>query len=218
MKKKNERSAYLDQHLRQSKGILHLGAHVGQEAEYYSGLSKPVIWIEAMPNIYGRLTENIKKYSNQLALNALLTDKDNVIHAFNISNYLDGVSSSIFKFGKYSEGEKTLWPKHNLHMVDSVNLSSTRLDTLMETNNIEISQYNFWIVDLQGAELLALKGAEKSLKSCDKLYVEVSLDEVYKGGVLYPELLNYLNSQGFIPTFEPRKIHDDVLFVRKNSI
>ena len=88
----------------------------------------------------------------------------------------------------------------------------------METNNIEISQYNFWIVDLQGAELLALKGAEKSLKSCDKLYVEVSLDEVYKGGVLYPELLNYLNSQGFIPTFEPRKIHDDVLFVRKNSI
>jgi hypothetical protein len=148
----------------------------------------------------------------------LLTDRDNVSHTFNISNNLDGVSSSIFEFGKYSEGEKTLWPKHNLHMVSSINLLSARLDTLIESNNIDIVQYNFWIVDLQGAELLALRGAEKSLKNCDMLYVEVSLDEVYKGGVLYPELLNYLNEQGFTPAFEPRKIHDDILFIRKKVI
>lgn len=215
MKKKNDRFAYLDQYLRISKGIMHLGAHLGQEAEYYSSLDKPILWIEAIPNIYARLIENIKNFNNQTALNALLTDKDNILHTFNISNYLDGVSSSIFEFGKYSEGEKSLWPKHKLHMVDKIDLLSVRLDTLLEANKIDVSRYNFWIVDLQGAELLALKGAERSLKNCDMLYTEVSLDEVYKDGVLYPELVSFLSSQNFIPAFEPTKIHDDVLFIKR---
>ena len=58
-----------------SEGILHLGAHRGKEAETYSWFNKPVLWIEANPMIFEDLTDNIRLYYKQEALNLLLGDQ-----------------------------------------------------------------------------------------------------------------------------------------------
>ena len=136
-------------------------------------------------------------------------------HSFNVSNFKEGVSSSIFEFGDYSSGKNSLWPTLNLTMIDKLELTSTTIDSLVTNNNIDVSQYDFWILDLQGAELVALKGAEKAIEKCKFILAEISQDEVYKNGVLYPDLKRFLEAKGFFPLYESKKIHDDVLFVRQ---
>ena len=57
------------------KGIIHLGAHIGQEAEDCSSV-KNVLWIEGNPAIIPELEKNIEKYEGNIAYQALVSDVD----------------------------------------------------------------------------------------------------------------------------------------------
>ena len=199
--------------LNNSTGILHLGAHRGLEAEVYNWFGKRVIWVEALPKTFNQLKENLYFYKNQLAFQALLTDKDGEILNFNISNY-DAACSSIFKFTENIKKSK-IWSNRNHKMVETLKLKSIKLDTLLIKNNINTNDYNHWIMDLQGAELLALKGAENSLKNCKSLYIELSLNQFYSNGVNWDELKNWLMSKNFYPTRIPKEDEEDILFLKK---
>jgi FkbM family methyltransferase len=91
--------------LNNSKGVLHLGAHRGTEAEVYNWFGKKVICFEAIPNIYDQLRENIQVYSNQICFCALLGNEDGIRKNFYISSN-DSASSSIFNFSKNIFNEK----------------------------------------------------------------------------------------------------------------
>ena len=52
-------------------------------------------------------------------------------------------------------------------------------------------------LDIQGAELLALKGAGEILKHIDYIYTEVNVNELYEGCALLPELESFLKKRGF---------------------
>ena len=158
-----------------STGILHLGAHRGGEAPVYEYFSKSVIWVEANPIIFNALEENLYTLKKQKAFCALLGDSDDKIVDFNLSSN-DGASSSIFEFGELSVGEKTLWPrrKTKLKMVNQIKIKMITLDTLLQKKNIDASKFNHWVMDLQGAELLTLKGATNSIKFCKSIYIEIS--------------------------------------------
>ena len=60
--------------IKQAKGVLHIGAHIGQEAEFYFKCGVPVLWFEGNPNVYQILKININPFKNQKA----------VFHCFNI--------------------------------------------------------------------------------------------------------------------------------------
>ena len=200
-----------------STGILHLGAHRGSEAEVYNWFGKKVIWVEALPKIYEQLLENLYFYKNQLAFQALLTDEDDKNINFYISNH-DCACSSIYKFTENIKSSQK-WSERNHQMIATLNLKSRRLDTLFTKEKIDPGQYNHWILDLQGAELLALKGAEKSLESCKSIYIEVSKKKFYTDAVLWDELKEWLISKNFYPTRNPVDDEDDILFIKKtNSI
>ena len=87
-----------------------------------------------------------------------------------------------------------------------------RLDTIIERNKITTSEYDHWIVDLQGAELIALKGAVKALEDCKSISIEVSKVDIYDCGVQWDELKFWLNKQGFYSENDPESIHTDILF------
>jgi FkbM family methyltransferase len=208
------RNAKILKHQKNASGILHLGAHTGQERATYIALGKPVVWVEANPEIFKLLQSNIAPIPDQTALCALLGENDGAHLEFHISNNTQGVSSSIYPFGKYATGEKSLWPELDLKMVSSMTLPTARLDTLLDTNDIQPEDYDFWILDLQGSEMHALAGAERCLKYCNSLLIEVSDLEIYCGAPLYKDLKHYLSAKGFSPSWEPHLPHDDVLFVR----
>ena len=100
-------------------------------------------------------------------------------------------------------------------MKKNISLPMKKLDTILEDQNISADEYDHWIIDLQGAELLALKGAENSLKHCKSMSIEVSTVDIYQGGVLWAELKEWLNKHNFYQSNKPNNIHTDILF-KKN--
>lgn len=189
-------------------GIIHMGAHRGQEAPVYDWFNKKTIWIEANPNLIDFLKDNVSQYINQKIIQALISNQDKIITEFNISDN-DGASSSIFKFGKAESHTK-------IKMTNSIKMESIKLDTLLFQKKIDVNEYNFWVMDLQGAELLALQGANDSLKNCKFIYCEISKEDIYVNGAEWNELKKFLSNYGFIPAWEPETKHTDVLFYKKN--
>ena len=117
-----------DELIRGSTGVIHIGAHYGQEGQRYSNLGVKVLWVEAIPKVYEQLVLNISVFSNQVAFCALLGDKNDEIIEFNLSsNAL--ASSSIFKFGK-ELGFDQLQMQHQMSIV------MHRLDSLFENEYI----------------------------------------------------------------------------------
>ena len=69
-------------------------------------------------------------------------------------------------------------------------------------------------MDLQGAELLVLKGSEKSLKNCKSLLIEVSKKQFYSNGNIWLDIKKWLNQRGFKNYKEPEMDEEDILFIR----
>ena len=198
--------------MKNCKGILHFGAHRGSEAPIYEWFGKNVIWFEANPKIFSALKENLIKHKNQKAFCALLGEKDDEEIDFYLSNN-DSASSSIYRFGDFT---KKFWPNRIFKMTGKLRLKFKSLDTLIKEKGIEILNYDHWIIDVQGAELLLLKGSKESLKFCKSIFVEVSNEEIYKGGAQFNELEKFLEKHNFVPIWKPIKEHSDVLFLNKN--
>jgi FkbM family methyltransferase len=190
----------------QSPGVLHLGAHHGQEAEFYNKLGRQVIWIEALPIVYEKLLANIERFSLQKGILALLGDTNKDDQRMNLaSNSYE--SSSIFEFGQEMNHK-------NLAMVDTVKLAMVRLDELF--NPQQLTDYRHWVIDVQGAELLVLHGAGELLRNASSIEIEVSTKLEYLGGARWEDLRDYLATFSFFPLWLPKdKSHEDLFFVKK---
>lgn len=192
-----------------SDGILHIGAHYGEERYLYNQYQKYVLWIEGDPVHFKQLEENISKFHKQKTKLALLGDvnqkKRNFYRASN-----QGESSSIYEFSK-NPGFDSI----NLRTDSIVELPLVRLDSILSEN--EVKTYSHWIVDVQGAELDVLKGAGKLLKYANSLMVEMSNREIYKNGSKPAEIFSYLSNFNLYPIWDLGFMeHGDVLFLKKN--
>jgi FkbM family methyltransferase len=191
----------------ESSMVLHLGAHQGQEASFYSHLKKKVVWIEANPIVFNSLQQKVSLHAGQSAMCALLGDVNQNKVEFHISNN-NAQSSSIFKFGADMNHQK-------LTMISSITLPMHRLDSIIKPH--EIIKNSHWVVDVQGAELLALRGAGSLIEKAFSLEVEVSTKEEYSGGAKFRELKQFLNSKGFFALWEPFEFsHEDIIFIRQS--
>jgi FkbM family methyltransferase len=167
------------------KGILHVGAHECEELNDYERYipRNQILWIEALQNKV-ELCKQI--YPNVLIENAIVSDVvENV--RFNVSN--NGQSSSILEFGLHS------YFHPHVHYVNSFESETKLLKDIISNYNID---YNFLNLDIQGAELKALKGMEEYLHKVDYVYTEVNSDYVYKECALVTELDEYLKKFGLI--------------------
>src|SRR5688572_26900844 len=167
----------------EASGVLHIGASTGQEAEVYHKHGLKVVWVEAIHSVYKQLCRNVVKYTGTVCLNACVSDKDGQIVNFNISNN-EGQNSSMFEFGTHT----TEHP--GIVFTQKTRLQTTRVDTLLKDRNIDQYEYDFVNLDIQGAELLALKGMD--LSQVRYVYIEVNERELYKGIPLLPEIDAYL--------------------------
>ena len=152
-------------------GAFHLGAHECEELQFYNTLglkNNDVVWIDAIPS---KVTEAILRGVPNV-YNAVITDKDDEEIVFNVSNNYQ--SSSVLEFGTHSIEHPSIV------YVDKINQKSITIDTFFERNDIDASKYNFWNFDIQGAELMALKGSIQSIKYASALYLEVNEKELYK--------------------------------------
>ena len=192
------------------KGVLHLGASIGQERDAYNTYCKGlVIWVEAIPKVYLELQQNIKSYSQQTAYNACLSNVDGDDVIFNVSNN-ESQSSSILELGVHA----LIHP--GVHYVEQIAMKTQRVDTLLK--DVDVSTINFLNVDLQGVEHLAIEGMGDLIKNIDYALLEVNIKETYKGCMLIEELDYFMLQRGFerVETGEwVAETWTDALYIRK---
>lgn len=181
------------QHNVKATHVLHLGANTGQEAQaYYDNGVRTVIWVEALPTLMPVLRKHVEPVGG-LCLCACVSDVDGKEVQFNVATN-GGQSSSMLEFGTHSTAHPTV-KFSSRHMMQTV-----RVDTLLRSNFLEIRKEDTWFLnaDLQGAELLALKGMGDLLGRFRYAYIEVNDKELYKGCPLTKEIDAYLAKFGFV--------------------
>lgn len=168
-------------------GVLHVGAHYGEEADIYDKLSySPVFWVEADSLSIPELTKHVGKRKGHTIVQSVVADEPKLV-TFNHAN--NGQSSSILELGTHAVEHP------DVVYTGKCNMLATTIDQLEDYGLIE--QTNFMNLDIQGAELLALRGGINYLSAVDYIYTEVNKKELYKGCVLLPELDSFLSRLNF---------------------
>jgi FkbM family methyltransferase len=194
-----------NQILKRQDGVLHIGGSFGQEAQEYADYGLKVIWIEGLPEVFLNLEQNISRYPNQRAFNALLGGNSGIAKFILTSNGF--MSSSLYRLNPIVAAQ------YDYKELDSVELNLVRLDELFPPDILV--GISHWVIDVQGAELEVLKGAGALLRYCSTLEVECSNYEVYKSAALLQSIEEFLNEAGFIRLLAvPPRFHGDIIFVR----
>lgn len=203
----------IEKHNLNITGVLHCGSSTGQERELYNELiDGEVLWVEAIPEVFEQLKENIKPYPKQTAIKACISNEDNKRVRFNISNN-ESQSSSLLDWGTHT----TIHPE--VHWVDHVIMTTTRLDTLFSLLERDISNINFLNMDLQGAELLCLQGLGKLLPQFDYVLSEVNQVHTYENCALVTELDSFLSDYVRVETGDwVGGCWTDALFVKRSLL
>ena len=170
-------------------GAFHVGAHECEELDFYKrhlALNPDdIIWIDA---INSKVLEAQNKGIPNV-YNAVITDTDDADIVFNISNNVQ--SSSVLDFGTHSQEHP------EVIYIDKIQQKSITIDSFFSRNKLDSSKYDFWNFDIQGAELMALKGAVNSIKHAKALYLEVNVKELYKNCGLIGEIDDFLSQYNF---------------------
>jgi FkbM family methyltransferase len=172
------------------RGVIHVGANDGAERDEYAKYSLNVLWFEPNPEVFQKLKTNIAGYDKQKAFEYLVSDIDDGVYTFHISNN-DGQSSSIYPLHKHQE----VWP--TVHYVKDVSVRSIRLDTFMKRECYDPEKFKKLHIDCQGSEMLVLKGAVETLPHVKYVQMEITSMELYKGGSYESEVNQFLKERGF---------------------
>jgi FkbM family methyltransferase len=203
----------VNKHKLDIKGVLHLGASYGQERNEYDNYCKgDILWVEAIPEVYEKLKENIKPFKKQMAFNACLSNVNGQEVVFNVSNN-ESQSSSMLELGTHI----LIHPE--VHYIEQITMKTMRADKLLE--NYDFANINFLNVDLQGAEHLAIEGMGDLIKNIDYALLEVNQKETYKGCMLIENLDYFMMQRGFERAETGDWVAEtwtDALYVRKFNI
>jgi FkbM family methyltransferase len=170
--------------------ILHVGAHRGEEMYQYletgNGLEL-ITWIEAEEEncaVLEKLVENCKISHRQKVINSAIWSVEGKELDFYVAS--EGMSSSLMS------------PDEHLLMYPSITFSrGKKLVTTTLDQAVDGCEFDFLNLDIQGAELEALKGFQRGLKSISMIYCEVNRRSLYKNAARYQDVEAYLAKQGF---------------------
>ena len=168
-----------------------------QSIEFYNNFPNAKIYaFECNPNTLDICKKNIENYKDRITLiEGAVCDYDGEITFYpinqekTITTWKDGnpgASSIFLSNGTY---------KAEHYIQDEIKTNCHRLDSVIHKYNIKNVDI-IWM-DLQGAELLALKGLGNLLKQVKYMHIEVSHGEMYSGQVMFDELNDYIISNNF---------------------
>ena len=189
------------QHIR-DKTQTHIIFDVGsrdclQSIEFYNAFPNAKIYaFECNPNTLDTCRKNIIPYTDRITLiEGAVCDYDGEITFHPIdqentkSSWKDGNpgASSLFKF--HEEYNKYHDSKNENYVQTNITTNCHRLDSLMKKLNIP--KVDIIWMDLQGAELLALKSLGDHLNSVQYIHTEVTNCNMYCGGCKTNDILNF---------------------------
>ena len=143
-----------------------------------------VVWIEAQKELAEKLSQKFIG-SNQRVIHTAVWDIDNLELNLNITN--NSQSTSLLELGTH----KYDYPDVKVSKIEIVKTS--RIDSLFDKKTVP----EFVNIDIQGAEIQALKGFGALLNYVKYVYCEVNKKEVYINCAGVSEIDEYLEPFGF---------------------
>jgi FkbM family methyltransferase len=191
------------------KGIVHIGAHYGEEIQEYvdNGIQKITVF-EPLSKNFDILSKRLQNVNADIeGYQVALGSKKGTATMFISSN--EAQSSSILK------------PKQHLELHPDVFFNGTEEVEVSLLDDYDIGDANFLNIDVQGYELEVFKGGKETLKKIDYIYCEVNRDEVYEGAPMVEELDEFLNTYGFkrVETYWPETYYTwgDALYIKQEN-
>jgi FkbM family methyltransferase len=169
--------------------VIDAGANVGQFARAVQ-LRFPqaaILSIEPLDDIADQLAANLSDVPGHKIFRTALGAHDGETRFFrNSYSQSSSVLPMLKKQGGLLEG---------LYETEEFHVRLSRLDTLLSSETLTPNV--LLKLDLQGNELEALKGAEKTLTQCSHILLETVFEQEYVGEPIFEELWSYLKQQGF---------------------
>lgn len=190
------------------RGIIHAGAHEGTELPWYQSCGfQKILFIEANPAAFEKLRMNAGDAAGVSVVNRAVTDKAGPVF-LNVTNF--DQSSSILALGTHLQH----YP--GVEAVQSVVVEGATLDAVLEENRLDPTEFNFLTMDIQGAELLALRGAVATLGHIQVIITEIHFENLYQGCAQIDDIDLLLESHGFdrVNTYSIHRAWGDAVYVK----
>ena len=173
--------------------VVHVGAHAGEEVDAYRRHgARRIFLVEANPASCKALTEAFSADADIEVIHAAVTDHDGTDHLLLHTNARgETESASLLQLKRLGELVSTL------HTEGAVEVPATMLDRLLEEARVDLAEIGLLALDVQGAELSALRGAPRTLGKVDAVLTEVALAELYEGAAGENEVTSLLANAGF---------------------
>lgn len=173
--------------------IFDIGAHIGQTAKKYRQLfnDAKIISFEPFPESYSQLVEVSQLLgpmeTHNLAVDESSGEKTFYSTSFSPQNSLLKLTDVIVEYYEQSESK----------IVESIPVKTTSLDDFCKSRNIQ--KIEICKMDIQGAELLALKGSVDLLANnlIDLFYLEVCFSKYYQEQALFYQICEFLAGYGY---------------------
>lgn len=148
--------------LTQQSVVYVAGTHIGTLLVPLAVKTKQVVGIEANPDSFALLTDNIH-------LNGLHN-----VQIFNCALYHSEIVLTFHK-GKANSGGSKIKPQHDIYSTDAetteiAGIPARRLDDICRENDLPAA--DMLIMDIEGSEYAAMQGTPVFLQQCKMLYVE----------------------------------------------
>ena len=189
------------------EGIIHIGAHRGQEiSDYIDGGIQDIILFEPLTANFQILAENLAEMNANISGHQVALGNEEKRVTMYLSNN-EQMSSSILRPMKHIQNHPTVL------FEGTEEVDMMRLDSYSD----ETEEFNFINMDVQGYELEVLKGGTETLNHIDYVYCEVNRDEVYENNAYIEELDEYLANYDMdrVETVWSGGIWGDALYIRR---
>lgn len=168
--------------------VLDLGSYTGdQSLEFANAFPNARIFaFEARPQSAEAVPQAMSTFPN-------ITVVEAAVHEFDGETIFHVVDEG-------NPGASSLFPSSHRQDVQvihqrAVPVRALRLDTWAKHNGID--RFDLVWMDLQGGELLALRGMGDMLNTVRAMQLEVTYKELYQGQVMWPEVREFLESNSF---------------------
>lgn len=185
-----EMTAYLMRAIEPRDGdvIIDIGANIGWYALHFArlceGTDAKVLAFEPDPRNYALLEENIARNGATAVqpLQLALSDND--------------AGAALHRFGDNNLGRHSMLP---INEGGSVAVATARLDDILAQPELAGRTPRAMKMDIEGFELVALRGAPETLMACPLVVLEYSPRYMRAGGIEPAALLHYMRGLGFAP-------------------
>ena len=186
--------------------IFDIGACEGESSIRYSRLfpNANVFCFEPIPTNISLIEQNIETFgaTSVRAIEICLSDSIGEAEFHVSSGKPDEFKNKAvdWEFGNKSSSllppDKTLETYKWLEFKKTIKVKTTRLDTFLSSRNI--TRVDFAHMDVQGAELMVLRGAGEKISSVKNLWLEVEAIPLYKGQPVKKDVEAFLGKLGYI--------------------